>query len=250
MEYYHNLIVKKCWTFLVAAVTMSVLLFGCQSRPRYPSAFQAEPSPPSPVILAAGDEVEVKFFYTPQLNETQFVRPDGKIALQLVGEIEAQGKTPAELRKELMTLYSSHVKEDLEVSVIIRSFENRRVFVGGQVITPGIVEMPAKLTVLQAIMQAGGFNMQEAEIQNIVVIRHRENQRYGYSLDLKPTMKGGQTKPFYLQAQDIVYVPRTDIVKVGQWVDQHINRLVPQTGFLFSKRMGDTTIGIDTSSRY
>jgi polysaccharide export outer membrane protein len=116
--------------------------------------------------------------------------------------------------------------------------------------TPGIVEMPAKITVLEAIMQAGGFNMQEAEIQNIVVIRHRENQRYGYSLDLKPIMNGGQTKPFYLQAQDIVYVPRTEIAKVGQWVDQHINRVVPQTGFLFSKRMGDTTIGIDTSSRY
>jgi protein involved in polysaccharide export with SLBB domain len=193
--------------------------------------------------------VEVKFFYTPELNETQTVRPDGKIALQLVGEVETQRMTPAGLRNELLRLYAPHLK-DPEIAVIVRSFFNRRVFVGGQVMTPSIVEMPGELTVLEAIMQAGGFDMREAEIRNVIVIRHKENQRYGYSLDLKPTLTGGETQPFFLDPQDIVYVPRTAIVKVDQWIDQHINRLIPQTGFIFSRTVGRTTIGIDTSSRY
>ena len=249
MRYYHNSIVEKWRTLLAVVILMSTLLMGCQAPPRYPSASEAEPSSAPHVALVAGDVVEVKFFYTPQLNETQTVRPDGKIALQLVGEIDVQGKPPAELREELLRLYAPHLK-DPEVAVIVRSFFNRRVFVGGQVMTPGIVEMPGKLTVLEAIMQAGGFDMREAEVRNVVVVRHRQGQRYGYSLNLKPALTGGETQPFFLEAQDIVYVPRTEIAKVGQWVDQHINALVPRTGFIYMRTVGDSTIGINTSSRY
>jgi polysaccharide export outer membrane protein len=138
------------------------------------------------------------------------------------------------------------MKEDLEVAVIVRSFQNRRVFVGGQVMSPGVVEIPGKLTVLEAVMQAGGFDMREAEIRNIIVIRHKKDKRYGYSLNLKPMMTGGEIQPFFLEPQDIVYVPRTEIAKAGQWVDQHINRLIPQTGFFFTRVSGNTTIGYRT----
>jgi len=95
------------------------------------------------------------------------------------------------------------------------------------VVTPGVIEMPAETDVLEAIMQAGGFILPEAEVRNIVVIRHREGQRYAYSVNLEPALKGGGTQPFYLQPQDIVYVPRTKITKVDQWVDQHISKLLP-----------------------
>jgi hypothetical protein len=67
---------------------------------------------------------------------------------------------------------------------------------------------------------------------------------------LKSALTGGETQPFFLEAQDIVYVPRTEIAKVGQWVDQHINALVPRTGFIYMRAVGDSTIGINTSSRY
>jgi len=245
MKCYCDSIIGKLWTLIAGALLVSTLLLGCQFPPRYPSASEAEPSTTPHVALVAGDVVEVKFFYTPQLNETQTVRPDDKIALQLVGEVEVQGMSPAELRGELLKLYAPHLK-DPEVAVIVRSFQNRRVFVGGQVVTPGIVEMPGKLTVLEAIMQAGGFDMREAEVRNIIVIRHKESQRYGYSLNLKPVLMGGETQPFFLESQDIVYVPRTEIAKAGQWVDQHINRLIPQTGFFFTRTSGRTQVGYRT----
>jgi len=77
----------------------------------------------------------------------------------------------------------------------------------------------------------------EAEVKNIVVIRHRDGQRYAYSVNLESPLKGNGSQPFYLQPQDIVYVPRTKITKVDQWVDQHINKLMPSIPFGFYYRI-------------
>jgi polysaccharide export outer membrane protein len=205
---------------------------------------EEEATASSGVALRPGDEIELKFYYTPELDITQTVRPDGKISLQLIGEINVLGKSPSELREELLKLYVPHLKKP-EIAVIVRSLLNRRVYVGGQVITPGVIEIPAEVDVLEAIMQAGGFILPEAEVKNVIIIRHKSGQRYAYSVDLGGALKGDVTRPFYLQPQDIVYVPRTKITKIGQWVDQHINKLIPETGFSISRRSrsGRTTVG-------
>jgi len=117
------------------------------------------------------------------------------------------------------------------------------VFVGGQVMRSGIVQMPGKMTLLEAIMEAGGFNLREAEVKNVVVIRHKAGQRYGYKLDLKASLAGKKTKPFFLEPKDIIYVPRTKIAVLDQWIDQHINKLIPQTGFVYTTEMGDGRAG-------
>lgn len=200
-------------------------------------------------VLSPGDTIDVKFFYTPDLNETQDVRPDGKIALQIIGEVTAADKTPVQLCGLLKRLYASHLK-DPEISVVVRSFSDHRVFVGGQVMEPGTLEMSGRMTALDAIIQAGGMNYKEAAIRNVVVIRHYQGNRYGYLLDMEPILQGRESRPFFLEPKDIVYVPRTEIAKVNQWIDQYINKIIPQTGFVFSHRSGNTTIGLDTSGRY
>jgi protein involved in polysaccharide export with SLBB domain len=237
-----------------AALSIVILLLGCRPSSNNSGILKADTSllrntsekesmnPPN-VTLAPGDVIEVKFFYTPELNELQTVLPDGKIALQLIGEVEVEGKSPAELKNELMKLYSSQLKTP-EIAVLVRSFYERRVYVGGQVMAPGIVEMPGTMTLLEAIMQAGGFNVVEAEVRNVIVIRHINGQRYGQSIDMKPALTGDKVPPFYLAPKDIVYVPQTTIAKVDQWIDQHINKIIPITGFHLSKVRGDTIIGI------
>jgi polysaccharide export outer membrane protein len=199
----------------------------------------------SEVALRPGDEIELKFYYTPELDITQTVRPDGKISLQLIGEINVLGKSPSELREELLKLYVPHLKKP-EIAVIVRSLLNRRVYVGGQVTTPGVIEMLGEIDVLEAIMEAGGFLLPEAEFRNVIVIRHKEGQRYAYSVNLENSLKGKGSQPFYLQPRDIVYVPRTKITKVGQWVDQHINSLMPDIGLYFTRTYGKTTVGYRT----
>jgi protein involved in polysaccharide export with SLBB domain len=266
MEYYCDLRIRKFLVLILVTLLLGSII-GCEtdssfsdmeaehqrltgvirhqlgdSRTGLLGASAAESTAYPRVLLKPGDEIELKFYYTPELDVTQVVRPDGKIALQLIGEISVQGKTPAELREELLKLYLPHLKKP-EISVILRSLQNRRVYVGGQVMTPGVIEMPAEIDVLEAIMEVGGFLLPEAEVKSVIVIRHREDQRYAYSINLENALKGETSQPFYLQPQDIVYVPRTKITMLNQWVDQHINKLIPETGFFFSRRSGRTTIG-------
>ena len=249
------------------AVAITVVFFaGCQktSGPLnaldedfYPIRYQSSSDIQRPLgdptskeyILSPGDTIDVKFFYTPDLNETQDVRPDGKIALQIIGEVSAAGNTPSQLRGLLKRLYASHLK-DPEITVVVRSFSNQRVYVGGQVMEPGTLEMTGRMTALDAIMEAGGIDYREGEPRNVVVIRHYKGNRYGYLLNMAPVLEGKESQPFFLEPKDIVYIPRTEIAKVNQWVDQHFNKIIPQTGFVFTQRRGNTTIGIDTSGRY
>jgi protein involved in polysaccharide export with SLBB domain len=102
------------------------------------------------------------------------------------------------------------------------------------------------MTALEAIMQAGGFDMGAAEVENVVVVRYKGTQRHAYTLNLKAALKGKVTEPFYLEPQDIVYVPRTKIAEINQWIDQHINKIIPDTGIFFRQTNGDTTIGVGT----
>ena len=228
--------------FLLAAAS------GCRTtKPPIP-VYTEGSAPDVSVKLEAGDLVEIKFFYAPELNETQRVRPDGKIALQLVGEVAAQGKEPGQLQAELKKMYEG-VIEKPEVSVLVREMNNRAVFVGGSVKIPGRIAMPGSLTALGAIMHAGGFDMAQAGYHKVMVIRTEENQTKAYLLDFSDELNGSPDKPFYLHAQDIVFVPRTKITDVNQWIDQYLNRIVPQFGFIYSAPLGNGTIGIDTSRR-
>jgi protein involved in polysaccharide export with SLBB domain len=230
---------------MIAAAFLSFILAasGCAAKPAK-TALQMTSAPETNVILGQGDVIDTKFFYNPELNESQPVRPDGKISLQLIGEVMAAGKTPGVLQEELIKLYTPQLRKP-EVTVIVRSLANRRVFVGGFVQSPGAIELRTRMTVLEAIMQAGGFDRWRAEVGNVVIIRHKDNKRYGCALDLTNALKGTEeAQPFYLEPQDIVYVPRTTISAVNLWIDQHINQIMPRIGVTFSTPVGTSTIGL------
>ena len=238
---YHTIRKKQLW--LLHEILVLGVLSGCQSSSTVaPSAIRSDLLAPRRLSLSAGDVVEVSFHYTPELNVIQTIRPDGKIALQLIGEVSARGKTPGELRAELLESYARILKQP-DITVLTRSFYERRVYVGGHVMAPGVFDMPGPITLLEAIIQAGGLDLAQAEVRNIVVIRHEGDLRYGYAVDLERALQGSESRPFYLRPMDIVYVPQTRIAKAGQWVDQHINQLVPEVGFTFSRVHGDTVVG-------
>lgn len=187
----------------------------------------ALPQSEEALVLEPGDEIEVKFYYTPELDVTQVIRPDGYISMQLIGEVRAQGKSPAELTGEVTNRYSWHLKNP-QIAVIVRALRNRRVYVGGHVTRPGVIEMPGPMTVMEAIVEAGGFDLLRAQVESVLVIRYEEGKRRVYQVNLKPAIETGQVPHFMLRPKDIVYVPQSRIAKVGQWVDQHINAIVPR----------------------
>jgi len=231
---------------IVPAVMAVIFFVSCAGPAEDENEFQIPiiQSVPPVVTLAPGDEVDVKFYLAEELNESQVVRPDGIITLQLVGDILVQGKKPSEVRDHLKELFEPHLNNP-EVAVIVRSLANRKVYVGGEVNAPGMIEMPGGLTALEAIMHAGGFITDYARINNVVIIRHMNGERYGCAIDFEDALQGKKYIPFRLEPNDIVYVPQTTITRVTTWIDQHINRIIP-IGFTYTVRRGDATMGLDT----
>lgn len=179
------------------------------------------------VTLGCGDVMEIKFAYAPQFDQIETVRPDGKIELPLLGEVAVQGKTPAELRDELMRRYASQLRHP-QLAVIIKGLWGRRVFVGGEVKYPGAIPMPGEMTALEAVISAGGFLTATAELENVIVIRSVDGRLEGMALNLKKAVNGANTRPLYLKPRDIVYVPQTRIANIDQWVNQHLWDVLPK----------------------
>jgi protein involved in polysaccharide export with SLBB domain len=187
---------------------------------------------PIAYTIAPGDELDIKFFFNPELNERVVVRPDGFISLQLIDEIQAAGLKPAELDDKLTGLYARELRKPV-VTVIVRSFTRQRVFVGGEVNTPGLIVLPAGMTALQAIFQSGGFK-ETADPSEILIIRKGENDRpVPVRVDLAAVMAADSETDFQLHPDDIVYVPRSAIANVGKFIEQYIGGLLMFRGWSF-----------------
>lgn len=158
-------------------------------------------------ILNPGDVIKIAFPAAPNLDTTQQIRRDGSINLYLAGEIKASGKTPANLQRELQQLYAKELLSSHVIVTIVSS--TFAVFVTGAVIRPGKIQPERSITVLEAIMEAGGFDMTKANLKSVVVIRTDNGVTQNFTVDTKALLKGNQnqTKAFYLRSQDIVFVP-------------------------------------------
>ncbi len=190
------------FTSTTPAVTNSV-------HPVIPEAVPAAAVPdtnnPASFTLREGDILKITFPGSPNLNNVQQIRTDGKITLTLVGEVQAAGMTPVDLQKKLMDLYASQLtSKEVMVEVQSSSFP---VYVTGSVLRPGKISSNHPITALEAIMEAGGFDYTKADLKDVTVIRQEGGQAKNYKLNLKRTMEGKASEPFYLKPDDIIYVP-------------------------------------------
>ncbi|HEY8518007.1 MAG TPA: polysaccharide biosynthesis/export family protein [Candidatus Binatia bacterium] len=182
--------------------------------------------------LAPGDLIDVKFPYHPEENERVPVRPDGRIGLQVIGDVMAAGLTVKEL-EEVIVEKSSKTLKDPVVSVVIAQLAEHKVYVGGQVAKPGYVPYREGLTPLQAIVERGGF-VDDANTDEVLHITRVGDQVQTQRLDLEAVMDGESTEQVVMAPDDIIIVPRTFIGEADVWVDQWIRGLlptVPRPGF-------------------
>ncbi|MEN6438147.1 MAG: polysaccharide biosynthesis/export family protein [Syntrophobacter sp.] len=216
----------------VLLVMLSLTLFCCHRGPYSPTALKV--GAPGTEIAAieqdyrlhVGDKLTVKLFYNPDLNQEVVVRPDGKISLLLVQEINVIGMTPSELTTALTEKYSKHLNEP-EVAVIVNSFAGNKVYVGGEVAQPGTKELVGPTTVLNAVAMSGGFKETARTNEVIVLRRGPDQQPFLITLDSEKAMKGIDTKQdIFLQPYDMVLVPRSNIADVNLWVNQYIRGTV------------------------
>jgi len=191
-----------------------------------PAIITSTPQPPPVYLIQPGDQLDIKFFYNPELNESVTVRPDGMISLQLVDEIHAAGQTPARLDDVLTEKYAGELRKPV-ISVIVKSFAAQRVYVGGEVNRQGFVNLAPGMGPLQAVIEAGGLK-ETADPGAVLLIRKgTENQPVPVRMDLKGALQGSDTLGgIQLQALDVVYVPKTFIAEANKFVKQYIEDLL------------------------
>jgi polysaccharide export outer membrane protein len=212
---------------LFIVLILSGLVAGCSGpQPARTSAAMAQ-EPVLSYAVGPGDVIDVKLFYTPELDESQIVRPDGKMTLQLIGDIQAQGKTSEELQQELVKRFSTHLINP-QVAVFVRRVHDSKYWVAGEVKRPGPYQKLGNTTILEAIMDAGGGTRPTADLKNVLVVRQRDDHHYGCLVNVKDILQGKEGPSFNLQARDIVFVPSTNVTKVNDWMDQYVNKIIPQ----------------------
>ena len=163
------------------------------------------PTAPTTYTLREGDTLKIAFPGSPNLNSVQQIRSDGKITLPLIGEVVAAGLTPDELQKKLMGLYAPQLSSK-EVIVEVQS-SSFPVYVTGAVLHPGKITSDHPITVLEAIMEAGGPDYTTANLKDVEVIRQESSQTKHFRLNLRQIMEGKPQEPFYMKPSDIIYVP-------------------------------------------
>ncbi len=231
-----------CWIFIIL---VPAVLSAQQSTQSLPAAGAAAVSDSTlrdgNYVLQRGDEISIKAYEHSDLDETVRIRPDGKISVQLASDVPAAGMTPGELSQALSQVYLKFVKEP-RISIIVRTFAAQRIYVGGEVLQPGVLTMSSDITVLGAIMQAGGFRP-SARKDNVMLLRN--NGAGGKSvqfLNLKRLLTNGGSD-INLQPFDVVYVPQSKIAKVDQFVDQYIRQVIPgNLSAGFSYLLGSTAV--------
>jgi polysaccharide export outer membrane protein len=174
------------------------------------------------------DQISIRFTYQPEYDTKVpiAIRPDGSIMLDSVGSIQAAGLSPEQLGA-LITQKVSDRMRDPQVVVSIVQYAPRKIFVGGEVKTPGSVEIREGMTPVQAIFDRGGFTT-TAQKDGVVIIRNAgsSNPIIG-KIDLNMALESGLPEPITLLANDVIYVPMSGIGRVNEWVKQHLRDIIP-----------------------
>jgi polysaccharide export outer membrane protein len=187
---------------------------------------QAAESRPSPLSyrFGIGDVVEFRFPYTPELDFTAPVRPDGAIFFPYLGDLALLDLTVQDLSVRLRSRYAGILKAP-EVTIVIRSFQPPRVFVTGEIRTPGRLDYQGGMTVTQALAAAGGF-LDSANTKQVIVLRPAST--VALQVTIVDISRGeGRAGDAPLAPNDIVVVAKSRVARLGQIVRQYSRDLLP-----------------------
>lgn len=175
---------------------------------------------PESYRIRQGDKLSIKFFAHSELDEPGLiVRPDGFISPQIIDEIRAEGRTIAELKKNLQAAYEEILLQPI-ITVSVVDFVSPKIFVGGQIAKPGRYEIREAGTLVQAIFLAGGFT---PDARRSMVLRARPDGKGDWQIETVNVMKildpKVREKDLLLQDGDYIFVPDSKISQINKAVD-------------------------------
>lgn len=204
---------RRLLPLLFALLLVASLIRGATAAPLATPQGPATPAPkaspaaPDNYVLAPGDQIEITIFGEPDLSRTVAIKPDGVIALPLVDQVKASGKTAAQLEVELARLYSKYLRKP-SISVIVRQFRMDRVYVMGEVSRPGRYDVTDDTTVLDALTLAGGPT-DKGNLDGLQVSRTENGKSKTIPIKVDQLIQGKDgAKNLKLQNGDLVFVPR------------------------------------------
>jgi len=198
---------KLTWKGVVAAVLLaSSMAIGQASAPATTSASENNSATSSSdYVIGPLDSLSINVWKEPDLTATLPVRPDGKISLPLLDDVQAAGLTPTELARSLTEKLKKFVA-DPRVTIVVAAINSKRVYLAGEVSHPGPTPMTPNMTVLQALSSAG--LTQFANTKKIYVLRTINGKQEKLPVDYRKLLKGEDiSRNYVLQPGDTIVVP-------------------------------------------
>lgn len=189
---------------VVAPATSSALALAQDSPSTTPASGSAHDSS---YVIGNSDVLAVTVWKQPDISRSVPVRPDGRISLPLVGELQAAGLTPLQLEQAIAAKLKTYMTNP-EVTVIVETINSQKYNVLGRVARPGSYPLTARTTVLDAIAAAGGF-MDFAKQKGVYILRHsKDGGQTRIPFNYKDVIKGKHVEQnIRLQSDDTVIVP-------------------------------------------
>jgi polysaccharide export outer membrane protein len=179
------------------------------TAPAAKAAAQTMPTgitPPADYLIGADDQLAIVFWRERDMTSEVVVRPDGKISLPLLNDVQASGLTPEQLRVSLTAVAGKYIEEPT-VTVVVKAINSRRVFITGQVGRPGPFALTAPTTVLQLLATAGGV-AEYAKSEDIQIMRTENGKTTNLRFNYKEVVKGKKLEQnLMLKPGDTVIVP-------------------------------------------
>jgi len=162
---------------------------------------------PTGYLIGPDDVLSIVFWRDKDMSADVVVRPDGRISLPILNEVQAAGYTPEQLRTELEQAAAKFINGDPNVSVVVKTINSRKVYITGNVIKGGEFPLNGQMTVLQLIAVAGGLQ-EYADSKNIVVTRKENGKDLYFKFNYKDVVRQKNVEQnIPLKPGDTVVVP-------------------------------------------
>ena len=222
---FHSKSIAKVIASNLTAFAMAAMAVPCaaQAQPARPTTASPAQAPartaaPPPVVAAPGlnlppeytigadDVLSIVFWRDKELTADVTVRPDGKVSLPLLNDVQASGLTPAQLKDRIVEESKKYV-EDPNVTVVVKEIRSRKVFITGEVRKPGPYLLTGAMTVLQMISIAGGL-ADYARPNKISVVRVENGKPMSFKFNYKEVIEGKKlNQNIELKPGDTIIVP-------------------------------------------
>lgn len=224
---------------LLCLALLPIAISGCQTKapvesPTFPQKeWRHEDGADALYLLAPGDQLDIIVHTAPELNRTVTIGPDGRFRMPYSGPILAAARTVDEVRDGVQFAMARELN-DPDIDVLLTGTASQRVFVGGDVTSPGLFEMPGLIDPLQAIIMAGGVTDTGRATTVVLMRRMPGGEVKSAVFDLKAGIYDPRLADWGpLRRFDVIYVTRKPIADQNLFVRQYIRDALPIDFSLF-----------------